>query len=127
MGFDALYGLELTDCSDELVRGSCPRARRAQAARRARPRRRVRRDRRGAGRRGTDRGVGREGKLAVGLSNQTTSLHPIDGRTRSTRRRVRRHRGRTTWVWEVELSDDAERGCAVGRVTIAGERRVGDG
>jgi 1,4-dihydroxy-2-naphthoyl-CoA hydrolase len=30
-----------------------------------------------------------------------------------------KHRGRTTWVWEVELSDDAGRLCVVTRVTVA--------
>ena len=31
----------------------------------------------------------------------------------------RRHRGRTTWVWEVEISDDQQRLCALVRMTIA--------
>ena len=31
----------------------------------------------------------------------------------------RRHRGRTTWLWEVDFSDDAGRLCAVSRVTMA--------
>jgi len=30
-----------------------------------------------------------------------------------------RHRGRTTWVWDVDFSDDDERTCALSRVTIA--------
>jgi 1,4-dihydroxy-2-naphthoyl-CoA hydrolase len=30
-----------------------------------------------------------------------------------------RHRGRTTWIWDVDLSDDEGRVCAVSRVTIA--------
>ena len=30
-----------------------------------------------------------------------------------------RHRGRTTWIWDVDLSDDEGRMCAVSRVTIA--------
>jgi uncharacterized protein (TIGR00369 family) len=30
-----------------------------------------------------------------------------------------RHRGRTTWVWDVEILDDDERVCALVRVTIA--------
>ena len=30
-----------------------------------------------------------------------------------------RHRGRTTWVWEVELTDDDGRLCALTRVTVA--------
>ena len=31
----------------------------------------------------------------------------------------RRHRGRTTWVWDVELTDDEGRLAALSRVTIA--------
>ena len=31
----------------------------------------------------------------------------------------RRHRGRTTWVWEVEITDDQGRLCALVRMTIA--------
>jgi len=30
-----------------------------------------------------------------------------------------RHRGRTTWIWDVELSDDQGRLCALVRMTIA--------
>jgi uncharacterized protein (TIGR00369 family) len=30
-----------------------------------------------------------------------------------------RHRGRTTWVWDVEITDDAERLCALVRMTVA--------
>jgi uncharacterized protein (TIGR00369 family) len=30
-----------------------------------------------------------------------------------------RHRGRTTQVWDVEISDDDGRPCALSRVTIA--------
>jgi 1,4-dihydroxy-2-naphthoyl-CoA hydrolase len=118
MSFDALYGLELTDCSDSFVRGRVPvRAELMQVA----------------GRvhggvysaisealavRGTSAEVGPEGRVAVGLSNLTTTLHPIaEGSIHATA--VRRHRGRTTWVWEVDLVDDEQRRCAVARVTVA--------
>ena len=30
-----------------------------------------------------------------------------------------RHRGSTTWVWDVDLTDDVGRLCAVSRMTIA--------
>ena len=51
-----------------------------------------------------------EGRSAQGLSNQTSFLRPIvDGTIHAVGRR--RHRGRTTWVWEVEISDD-QRGYA---------------
>jgi 1,4-dihydroxy-2-naphthoyl-CoA hydrolase len=118
MDFVALYGLELTDCTDSLVRGRV-RVRdeltavaggvhggvysaisEALAAR------------------GTDAGVAAEGRVAVGLAHQTTTLHPVTGGTMHATA-VRRHRGRTTWVWEVEIADDEGLRCAVARVTIA--------
>jgi 1,4-dihydroxy-2-naphthoyl-CoA hydrolase len=59
-----------------------------------------------------------EGRSAQGLSNQTSFLRPIvDGTIHAVARR--RHRGRTTWVWEVEISDDQQRLCALVRMTIA--------
>ena len=59
-----------------------------------------------------------DGFSAQGLSNQTSFLRPIlDGTVHAIARR--RHRGRTTWVWEVEISDDHERLCALVRMTIA--------
>ena len=68
--------------------------------------------------RGTALGVAPEGKIAVGLSNQTNFLRPIlEGSIHAVA--VARHRGRTTWVWEVEMSDDAGRLCVLTRVTIA--------
>ena len=59
-----------------------------------------------------------EGRSAQGLSNQTSFLRPILGGTIHAVAR-RRHRGRTTWVWEVEISDDEGRLCALVRMTIA--------
>jgi 1,4-dihydroxy-2-naphthoyl-CoA hydrolase len=58
------------------------------------------------------------GKSAQGLSNQTSFLRPIlDGTIHAVARR--RHRGRTTWVWEVDITDDDGRLCALVRMTIA--------
>ena len=62
--------------------------------------------------------VSGQGQTAQGLSNQTSFLRPILAGTIHAVAR-RRHRGRTTWVWEVEISDDAERLCALVRMTIA--------
>ena len=63
-----------------------------------------------------DAGAG--GGAEQGLSNQTSFLRPIvSGTIHAVARR--RHRGRTTWVWEVELSDDDARLCALVRMTIA--------
>jgi 1,4-dihydroxy-2-naphthoyl-CoA hydrolase len=62
--------------------------------------------------------VAAEGMTAQGLSNQTSFLRPIlEGTVHATG--LRRHRGRTTWVWDVEITDDAGRLCAVSRMTIA--------
>jgi uncharacterized protein (TIGR00369 family) len=59
-----------------------------------------------------------EGNIAVGLSNHTSFMRPVlDGYVHATARRV--HRGSTTWIWEVELTDDDGRLCALSRVTIA--------
>jgi 1,4-dihydroxy-2-naphthoyl-CoA hydrolase len=59
-----------------------------------------------------------DGKSAQGLSNQTSFLRPILGGTVHAVARAR-HRGRTTWVWEVEISDDEQRLCSLVRMTIA--------
>jgi 1,4-dihydroxy-2-naphthoyl-CoA hydrolase len=62
--------------------------------------------------------VAEDGMLAQGLSNLTSFFRPIlDGTVHAEARR--RHRGRTTWVWEVDITDDAGRLCAVSRVTTA--------
>jgi uncharacterized protein (TIGR00369 family) len=67
--------------------------------------------------RATGAGVRDNGKIAVALANHTQVLHPVaDGTIHASG--VRRHRGRTTWVWEVELRDDGGRLCAVARVTV---------
>lgn len=67
---------------------------------------------------GTWWAVQADGKSAQGLSNQTSFLRPIlGGRVNAVARA--RHRGRTTWVWEVEISDDEQRLCSLVRMTIA--------
>ena len=67
---------------------------------------------------GTWMAVEPDGLVAQGLSNQTSFLRPIlEGTIHAVARR--RHRGRTTWVWEVEISDDQQRLCALVRMTIA--------
>jgi 1,4-dihydroxy-2-naphthoyl-CoA hydrolase len=117
-GFDALYGLELTECGEELVRarvsvrdqlkqlggvvhgGAYAALADALAVR------------------GTTAGVAGQGKQAASLATHTSVLHPIGGGTMHATA-VRRHRGRTTWVWEVEIADDAGRVSVVARVTVA--------
>jgi uncharacterized protein (TIGR00369 family) len=63
-------------------------------------------------------GVGADGKVAMGQSNSTTFLRPIaDGHVNATARA--RHRGSTTWIWDVEITDDEGRLCALTRMTVA--------
>ena len=62
--------------------------------------------------------VAGDGKQAMGLSNATSFMRPItSGTVHATARRI--HRGRTTWIWDVEITDDDGRRCAVTRMTIA--------
>jgi 1,4-dihydroxy-2-naphthoyl-CoA hydrolase len=116
--FDRHYGLELVECSDELVRGRVPVREHvtqptgvvhggvhAAIAE-------------GLASLGTNHGVAAEGKFGLGMSNQSSFLRPIGGGTIHATAR-RRHRGRTTWVWDVELTDDEGRLCALSRVTVA--------
>src|SRR5947209_7598398 len=62
--------------------------------------------------------VASDGSIAVGLSNQTSFMRPVLGGTVHAEATCR-HRGRSTWVWEVDLTDDDGRLCALSRVTIA--------
>jgi 1,4-dihydroxy-2-naphthoyl-CoA hydrolase len=62
--------------------------------------------------------VREDGMVAMGQANDTTFLRPIgDGYINAAA--TPRHRGRTTWVWDVEITDDEGRVCALARVTIA--------
>jgi uncharacterized protein (TIGR00369 family) len=67
---------------------------------------------------GTARAVAADGKAAMGLANQTSFLRPI---TEGTIHAIAtaKHRGRSTWVWEVEISDDEGRLCVLTRMTVA--------
>jgi len=117
-GFDRLYGLELLACSDTEVRARVTvRAELKQPA--------------GLLHGGvyasmaesmtslaTALAVYEQGDTAMGLSNNTSFLRPItQGVVHACATRV--HRGRTTWVWDVRFSDEADRTCAVTRMTIA--------
>ena len=59
-----------------------------------------------------------DGDVAMGQSNHTSFLRPV-GKGTVHAEAVPRHRGRTSWVWEVEFSDDDGRLCALTRVTMA--------
>ena len=67
---------------------------------------------------GTWKAVHEGGRTAQGMSNQTSFLRPITAGTIHAVARAR-HKGRTTWVWEVDITDDEGRLCALVRMTIA--------
>jgi len=67
---------------------------------------------------GTYLGVHESGKAAMGLSNQTSFLRPVFGGTIHAVAR-RRHKGRSTWLWEVDVTDDDDKLVALVRMTIA--------
>jgi 1,4-dihydroxy-2-naphthoyl-CoA hydrolase len=118
IGFDALLGLELLSCTEELVT--------ARLAVRDELRQPFGLVHGGVfatiaetlASVGTAVVVFAEGNAAMGLSNQTSFTRPITSGTIHARA-MRRHRGRTTWIWDVEISDDDGRVCALTRMTIA--------
>jgi 1,4-dihydroxy-2-naphthoyl-CoA hydrolase len=59
-----------------------------------------------------------EGKAAFGQSSNATFIRPIsEGHVNATAQA--RHRGRTTWVWQVEITDDEGRLCALVEMVVA--------
>jgi 1,4-dihydroxy-2-naphthoyl-CoA hydrolase len=67
---------------------------------------------------GTYAGVAPEGRVAMGQEINASLLRPItEGYVNGTARL--RRKGRTAWVWEVEIADDDGRLCALIRATIA--------
>lgn len=118
VGFDHLYGLQVLEIGDGVVRGRVPVRDQIKQpaglvhggvyAAMAESLSTV----------GTIAAVWERGDAAMGLSNQTSFLRPITrGAVHGAARA--RHRGRTTWVWEVELTDDDQRLCVLARVTVA--------
>jgi uncharacterized protein (TIGR00369 family) len=68
--------------------------------------------------RGTWLAVYREGKVVMGMSNETNFMRPLlEGYVHATARPV--HKGCTRWVWEVKCHDDQQRLCALTTVNIA--------
>ena len=67
---------------------------------------------------GTARGVLADGKIAMGQEISASFMRPITHGHVNALARVRR-RGRTAWNWEVEITDDDGRLCALLRATIA--------
>lgn len=68
--------------------------------------------------RGTHNALAAKGKITVGQMNHTTFLRPISSGHVNAEARAR-HRGRTTWVWQVELTDDEGHLCALVEMTVA--------
>lgn len=67
---------------------------------------------------GTYFAVEANGEIAVGQNNDTSFMRPVASGTVHANG-TRRHRGRTTWIWDVEFTDDQGRVCAISRITIA--------
>ena len=67
---------------------------------------------------GTAKAVMADAKVVMGMSNNTTFMRPAtEGTLHGSAHAI--HRGRTTWVWDVDMRDDQDRLCASSRVTIA--------
>jgi 1,4-dihydroxy-2-naphthoyl-CoA hydrolase len=67
--------------------------------------------------RATYESVGPE-SIAMGQANETTFLRPATAGVVEAVATAR-HRGRTSWVWDVEMSDSDGRLCALTRMLIA--------
>ena len=66
----------------------------------------------------TSLAVADDGNFAVGQSNHSTFLRPVTSGYVHAAGRVL-HRGRSSWVWDVEFTDDDGRLCAMTRVILA--------
>jgi uncharacterized protein (TIGR00369 family) len=62
--------------------------------------------------------VAADGMVAIGQANQVSFVRPVASGHVTCSARAR-HRGRSTWVWDCDLSDDEGRLCALARLTIA--------
>jgi uncharacterized protein (TIGR00369 family) len=117
-GFDELYGLEFLEVTPDVVR-----ARVAVDERHKQPLGLVHGGVYAAiaettASVGTWMAVKDEGKVSMGMNNNTTFLRPItEGTVHAVATPV--HRGRTTWVWDVEITNDEGKRVALTRMTIA--------
>jgi 1,4-dihydroxy-2-naphthoyl-CoA hydrolase len=59
-----------------------------------------------------------DGKIAMGMSNFVTFMRPIPSGTVHAEA-ICKHAGSTTWIWDVEMTNDDGRLCASSRVTVA--------
>ena len=66
----------------------------------------------------TNLAVMEDGNIAVGQANTTQFFRPVtEGQVHADGTPI--HTGRSSWVWDVRFTDDADRLCAASRVTIA--------
>jgi 1,4-dihydroxy-2-naphthoyl-CoA hydrolase len=56
--------------------------------------------------------------MAMGQSISVSFIRPVTEGGTEVKARAH-HRGRTTWVWEAEVVDDAGKLCALAQMTIA--------
>jgi uncharacterized protein (TIGR00369 family) len=59
-----------------------------------------------------------DGNIAVGQAIEVSFMRPVTS-GHAEARAVARHRGRSTWIWTVEIVDDDERLCALAKMTMA--------
>ena len=123
-GFDALYGLTVTELEDGIARGEVV----------------VREELKqpsglvhggvfaalaeGLTSLATALAVAADGANATGQAHQMSLLRPITSGTIHGTARAR-HRGRSSWVWDVEITDDQGLLCALTRMTVAVRAREG--
>ena len=62
--------------------------------------------------------VASEGMVAMGQSHSISFMRPITGGSVEVSARAR-HRGRTTWVWNAEVTDSEGRLCALAQFNVA--------
>ena len=103
--FDALYGLEIEAATAEEARGTVPVSDGVRQPA-------------GLVHGGVYASMAATGRIAVGHSSQTSFLRPITAGTVHASGRPR-HSGRSTWVWEFDVTDDDGRLCALVRMTVA--------
>jgi uncharacterized protein (TIGR00369 family) len=116
--FDVLYGLRLLEATPQRVRGSV-----ALRSELKQPTGVVHGGvyaamAEGLASLGTNVSAGPQGRFALGLSNSTSFLRPVAEGSVHAEARCR-HLGRSTSVWDVDMTDDDGHLCAVSRVTLA--------
>lgn len=67
---------------------------------------------------GTHLGVEADDKIVFGQSNHTQFLRAVASGVVHAEARPRQ-RGRTLWIWDVDITDDTGALCAISRVTVA--------